>query len=1513
MSLERGGRTDKYGNEYENRYLAKLLLRIVSGDLSSIIVEPLGEGHDSVEFISETPKGERYYYQCKASNFTKDNWSPSDLKKYNIFQRSKSILEESKDNRYVFVSPLSYGELSELCKRARTDLNGEELYHFQLTNKDIKSAFQACEKYYALKASDSKELIKLHDLLSRTYYETVLFDDEALRQTRDLVSLYFSGIASRTQALLQNYVNTKSLYGKRIVAADIISYMEENGVRLRNHLLNDNISAAIAGLNELFDASFTPIKAHLIHREATDEVMNAISGQQSIILHGKAGMGKSGCIQEVVQRLKSEGIPYLALKLDKQIPQNSPDNYGKDLGLEQSPVYCLAHIAGKKQCVFIIDQLDSVRWMSQHSANALDICKMMIRQAETLNRYEDAHMTVLLISRTFDLETDASLQSLTEEKDGHCLSWQKIQIGEFTDEEVRSIVGAEYDTYPRHLQNLLKTPSTLFIWTKLKEKTGITSTVTSRELMQKWWDQILDQCAKSDIGKERIPELKDKIVSAMNKRSTLSLPAVLFSDDAIEIKKLVSEGLILKHGSLISFTHQSLFDYFATDGMIRQIYKGDSIIDIIGDRDDQTPFIRYRFISVLQQLADTEDSLFTYVSQEILASSRVRFYFKSAVPEIAGQQKTPSAELFKLVYSLFHRKEWHDAVLRRVYYGHLPYILDLDRHGYFGQLSDEALGLLRSVYPLSPDFVIDKIACIEVQNLEDARRIYQVLSPDLSCDTPRAQGFRLALIEQHPSFYNNEWGLHQLAKSKSPYLITYLKSMVAHIDSINRPIYLSEEKTYRAYARVFYREMIEELLPAVVATTAQFHPLCDPNIRFNESFNRWLPLQEHHHFARVVVNMLISAMTTFYQNEPQVCIDFISSYSGEKSVVLYEVFSSCVLYMGTDDSDFAIQWLCDDPQDHLFIYTNRQDDYLSITKEIIAKYSPYCSPKVFRRLENIVYDWKEPAAKMIQIYRHRIESRRYAGPAYVAYWGMLQKDLLPHMDPSRLSKKSKELLRVLERNEWIRDSFYNCGFSYARVCGFASPIDGKLDRISDSTWLRIIATPKKKMNNRFSHDRIDGDYIEVNHESFASSLSRAARKEPVRFAELALKFPEGCPDAYITGVLNAIRYPEDGTNVVEKETLFPLVSRFKGSDNTHTIQEIMSIIELFAHENWPDDIIDYVCDTAAKSVTEEPDQPPLLSGEESSDAVNSLLTEVINSIPGHTFKTMGKLLRHHSELFDRFLPIIESSRHNSNDVVRYALTYCLYPLYQIDPEYTLTLFRELLSQDIRTLSFTGAWDLILEDHESNGSFYAQMLSKAVVSNINIIHDEAAGMLCAYTVFFDQMLLSALCSSKYTKQQVNEICCQAIYTFDRGEYHEISRDILIYFINAYDEEIFELNRLFEDHRINIYRDMDFLTALMESKQAQHISYRFLEYIKAQDQDITLYLDTLRRLSENALTDRNDWRTVDVINDLTVIILRILDQNRYDHGIKQVCLDIWDNIYQNCFDLVKPLTELLEYNG
>ena len=85
MSLEPGGRADKYGNKYENRYLAKLLLRLVKEELTSVTVEPLGINSDSVEFISEQKDGTIKHYQCKASNTTHSSWSILDLKKYKVF------------------------------------------------------------------------------------------------------------------------------------------------------------------------------------------------------------------------------------------------------------------------------------------------------------------------------------------------------------------------------------------------------------------------------------------------------------------------------------------------------------------------------------------------------------------------------------------------------------------------------------------------------------------------------------------------------------------------------------------------------------------------------------------------------------------------------------------------------------------------------------------------------------------------------------------------------------------------------------------------------------------------------------------------------------------------------------------------------------------------------------------------------------------------------------------------------------------------------------------------------------------------------------------------------------------------------------------------------------------------------------------------------------------------------------------------------------------------------------
>lgn len=100
MSFERGGRADKYGNRYEDRYLAKLLLRLVREEFASITVEPLGINKDSVEYVAEQKDGTFNHYQCKGTNGNFPSWRFCDLKKHNVFSRAKEIIEAGGKNAY---------------------------------------------------------------------------------------------------------------------------------------------------------------------------------------------------------------------------------------------------------------------------------------------------------------------------------------------------------------------------------------------------------------------------------------------------------------------------------------------------------------------------------------------------------------------------------------------------------------------------------------------------------------------------------------------------------------------------------------------------------------------------------------------------------------------------------------------------------------------------------------------------------------------------------------------------------------------------------------------------------------------------------------------------------------------------------------------------------------------------------------------------------------------------------------------------------------------------------------------------------------------------------------------------------------------------------------------------------------------------------------------------------------------------------------------------------------------
>ena len=243
MSLLPGGRTDKTGNEYEKHYLAILLLRLVNGELTSITVEPVGPNKDSVEYTAVDQAGNRYHYQCKLSNGTHNKWRTCDLKQYNVFNRAREIIETDPKNIYVFVSPLSYGEL-------RLDISND---------------------------TDAQYLMSI---LSKWEFVTVPFSMESKRDLSSRVNCLFSGDSKAARELLENYANSNQRFVVPITADEIIHAMSERGHKFRKHLYGENNITKINSLNEIFLNSFHPINGKIIHRSETDKVLAEITNTE---------------------------------------------------------------------------------------------------------------------------------------------------------------------------------------------------------------------------------------------------------------------------------------------------------------------------------------------------------------------------------------------------------------------------------------------------------------------------------------------------------------------------------------------------------------------------------------------------------------------------------------------------------------------------------------------------------------------------------------------------------------------------------------------------------------------------------------------------------------------------------------------------------------------------------------------------------------------------------------------------------------------------------------------------------------------------------------------------------------------------------------------------------------------------------------------------------------------------------------------------------------------------------
>jgi hypothetical protein len=444
MSLETGGYGDKLGNRYEGRWVVREMLRVLNEEIISVTIESVGADEKGVDLWVEKKDRSRQAQQCKVEN-NKSDWTIAQLKARGVLEYLKFQLERNKSYEFLLVSGTPATMLRDLTRSAHDSTGSpEEFYNYQLQSKKKREAFKQFCRYLKIDYKTSEGRAQAFDLLKRIDFHPFTDDPQTKDDLKTFASMLVTGDSTVVIASLADYAQDN--LRKTIYADDIRQYLTTLGLHPRQLNYDTRIAPTIQKLQIQFEDSIRPhlISGELIERAETDAIISALHSDNCsvVVLHGVAGCGKSGVLFEVAQKLSKNNFLCLPVRLDRQVPQTSPMQFGKDIGLPESPVRCLQAIAGKRPSVLILDQLDSLRWTSTHSANALEVCKELVREVKLLKR-NGHHISVVLSCRTFDLQHDPEIKTWL--KQNGTQKTLEIKVSNLPESNVKKVVSKHAD------------------------------------------------------------------------------------------------------------------------------------------------------------------------------------------------------------------------------------------------------------------------------------------------------------------------------------------------------------------------------------------------------------------------------------------------------------------------------------------------------------------------------------------------------------------------------------------------------------------------------------------------------------------------------------------------------------------------------------------------------------------------------------------------------------------------------------------------------------------------------------------------------------------------------------------------------------------------------------------------------------------------------------------------------------------------------------------------------------
>lgn len=1126
MSSLPGGPAEKAGATYEALWGVRAMLEILHGNAERIrIEEPRVDG---AEFWIERNAG-REYWQVKRQLLKQATWSLTALAGEGVLDFF--IVQLRAGHRCVFASITDAPELRTLAERARDAANAaqnrenvvEEFISSFLVEKKWQEQFGELRRHWGntgegeafdllrgIEVRSSDDYTLSQDL---SYALQVMFDAPGMT-TLDCLRMFYQDSVHQI-----------------LTAETIRAHLEGRGIRARAFALGESALNALRAVTETYISGQRAklIRRQLISRTAAGNIIAKILDArfgQDILLTGVAGSGKSGCLLEIVEGLVGKDVPVLAFRLDRMLPVQTTTALGADMGLPESPALVLARAFPGRKVALVVDQLDFVSTTSGRHPDFFDTLAALIGEVRGLRA--DAEIHLILACRQFDFQHDARLRALLPKDE------VPFVLGELTEAEVRAVLAAEGGDAtrltPRQLQLLLLPQNlALFVESGLVRDERA-SFVSQKELFDAYWQTKRTTLAAAwPAEANQWMPIIETLVREMNEAQVISVPKTrldAFSPHFLDV--MVSEGVLTDDKRRYGFGHESFFDYcFA-----RTFASGQQELADFLEADAQHLFRRAQTRQVLVYLRDDNRVRYLRNISVLLASGKIRAHLKLLILELIAGFPDPSDDewaillprieseldylsrnetnpdkmatrafqvfrasrtLFRVADRLGHIERWlhsGEPCLENVMVSNLRW--QTHEHG------DRVTELIEPFVGRGGEWTGRLRYMMEVHDLGKSRRYFELflrLLDDGTLDDARDRfvsngtfwSMLYGLSKERPEWCAEvaaRWLDRQVAKALAARDDGHPARISMHDQAGVDDLFESARKAPHAF--------LTHVLPAVVrAVEATLFP--QENEFPRDSIWSFRITGQYISLDAAYLGACEAAFEILGQQNPDSLRPFIASLRASRTHTANGLLLGAYADGGKQFAEEAMALLCAEPGR---LHCGYSDSSHWISRCLIEQLSPHCTAETFEALEAILIDY-------VTDYERGEDSAEIRGRASFT--------LLSALPPRRRAGRTSERLTELEAKFGKPDSAPQGIRCYTVV----SPVpEEEAKDMSDDGWLATIAKYRGVGHHRdWEHPELGGE------QEFAGMMQDFVKREPERFARLALRFPPDIDACYWMNVL----------------------------------------------------------------------------------------------------------------------------------------------------------------------------------------------------------------------------------------------------------------------------------------------------------------------------------------------------------------------------------------------------------